>query len=66
MSSTAINAKLIFEKEVFFLKALKNKLDSVESDDPTDVRLAEEASWDYDLIIKYLESRISDFAKQIQ
>lgn len=65
MSSTAINAKLIFEKEVFFLKALKSKLDSVESDDPTEVRLAEEASWDYDLIIAYLNSRIKDFEKVI-
>jgi len=65
LSSTAINAKLIFEKEVFFLEALKRKLDSTESDDPTEVRLAEEASWDYDLIIAYFKGRIKEFEKLI-
>ena len=65
MSSSEIIALTVFQRELHALKLLRTKLerDALTNEDPQEARLSEEALWDYDLLVKYFESRITELSR---
>jgi hypothetical protein len=64
LSSSNIVAATVFQRELHALKLLRIKLerDALNNEDPQEARLSEEASWDYDVLIKYFEGRIKELS----
>ena len=64
MSSSEIVALTVFQRELHALKLLKTKLEreALTNEDPLEARLAEEALWDYDTLVKYFEGRIKELS----